>query len=123
MSTDPLVRGWDWASIDSVRGTVVDVGGGRGAVSIALARHFPNIKFIVQDFADVVAGGPEDVPAGLKDQVQFMAANCLDEQPLRGKEVYFLRAVLHNWPDDYCVRMLQNILPGELFSLLFTERP
>ena len=123
MSTDPLVRGWDWASIDSVRGTVVDVGGGRGAVSIALARHFPSIKFIVQDFADVVAGGPEDVAAELKDQIQFMAANCLDEQPIKGKEVYFLRAVLHNWPDDYCIKILQNILPGELFSFLFTERP
>ncbi|KAL8792396.1 MAG: hypothetical protein Q9195_005010 [Heterodermia aff. obscurata] len=122
MSTDPLARGYDWAAIDAAGGTVVDVGGGRGAVSIALARQFPNIKFIVQDFADVVAGGPEDVPPELKDKIEFMGASCLDEQPLKGKDVYFLRAVLHNWPDDSCVKILQNLLPGKLSCFLFPGR-
>ena len=117
MPTDPLVRGWDWTSIDSVGGTIVDVGGGRGAVSIALAKHFPKINFIVQDFAHVVSDGPDDVPAESKDQIQFMAASCLEEQPVKGKEVYLLRAVLHNWPDDYCVKILQNLLPGKFFAL------
>jgi O-methyltransferase domain len=120
MNTEPLAHGWDWSAIDAMKGTVVDVGGARGAVACGLAKHYPNIKFIVQDFADVVAEGPENVPESMKSQVEFMAASCLEEQPVKGKEVYFMRAILHNWPDDYCVKILKNILPGEcVFSPLY----
>ena len=113
MNTETLAHGWDWATIDAMKGTVVDVGGARGAVAVCLAKHYPNIKFIVQDFADVVEGGAENLPESMKGQIEFMAASCLEEQPVKHKEVYFMRAVLHNWPDGYCVKILKNLLPGE----------
>lgn len=112
--TEPLARGWDWAAVDSVKGTVVDVGGGWGPVCISLAKHYPNIKFVVQDFADVVAEGPEHVPAELKGRISFMDYNFLEqEQPVRDASVFYLRAILHNWPDPYCVKILRNLLPGK----------
>ena len=98
------------------------MGGARGAVACGLAKHYPNIKFIAQDIADVVAEGPENVPESMTNQIEFMAASCLEEQLVKGKEVYFMRAVLHNWPDDYCVKILKNLLPGEcVFNRLSEE--
>lgn len=42
-----------------------------------------------------------------------MATDFLEtEQPVKDADVYFMRAVLHNWPDEYCVRILRNLLPG-----------
>lgn len=42
-----LAQGYPWASIGS--GTVVDVGGSKGNVSVLLAQSYPNLSFIVQD--------------------------------------------------------------------------
>lgn len=36
----------------------------------------------------------------------------LTGQPVHGADVYFFRAVLHNWSDKYAVRILQNIVPA-----------
>ncbi|KAI8944914.1 O-methyltransferase-like protein [Xylaria longipes] len=109
----PLSKGWDWAAVDARKGTVVDIGGGWGPVCIGLAREHPNIKFVVQDFGDVIAEGPDHVPADLKERITFQSYNFLEqEQPIADADVYYLRAILHNWPDPYCVKILKHILPS-----------
>ncbi|KAI8625038.1 O-methyltransferase-like protein [Xylariaceae sp. FL1651] len=109
----PLARGWDWASVDACKGTVVDIGGGWGPVCIGLAKYYPNINFIVQDFGDVVAEGPDHVPAELKERIKFQSYNFLEqEQPVTDALVYYMRAILHNWPDPFCVKILRHILPA-----------
>ena len=30
----------------------------------------------------------------------------------RGKLVFYLRMVLHDWPDKYCIKILQNLVPA-----------
>ena len=49
---------FDWSTLP-VDGTVVDVGGGIGTVSMALAKMQPNLKLVVQDRAAVVVDGPK----------------------------------------------------------------
>lgn len=51
-------------------------------------------------------------PADVADRVQYAVHDFLTEQPVRGADVYFFRAVLHNWPDKYAVRILQSIVPA-----------
>lgn len=29
-----------------------------------------------------------------------------------GKLVFFLRMILHDWPDKYCIKILKNLVPA-----------
>ncbi|KAL6715591.1 hypothetical protein ACLMJK_006552 [Lecanora helva] len=103
------LKAYDWGSIQDQ--TVVDIGGSRGHISMALAQALPSFKFIVQDRPETVNGAIENVPMELRERVSFMEHDCLSEQPIVAG-AYLLRRVLHNWPDEYCVKILQNLRPA-----------
>lgn len=104
-----LTQSFDWASLG--KGTVVDVGGAQGAISILLAEVFPDLRFVVQDLPEVLLGAQEKVPAHIAPRIEFVAHDFFTDQPAVA-DVYFLRAVLHNWPDEYCVKILQRLVPA-----------
>lgn len=93
------------------KGTIVDVGGSEGHVSIALAERYPLLNFVVQDRPEVVKDGVEEVPHDLSDHIKFMALDFFTEQPIKA-EAYLLRRILQNWPDLYCVKILQSLVPA-----------
>ncbi|KAJ9606756.1 hypothetical protein H2200_008765 [Cladophialophora chaetospira] len=101
---------YDWASLGS--GTLVDVGGGKGYACRPLAKHFPELSFIVQDLEGTAATGREQLPPDLHDRVTFMTHDFFTPQPVKGADAYYFRAIFHNWPDKYCVRILQNLIPS-----------
>lgn len=53
MLTQVWLAGFDWGSLPK-DATIVDVGGGVGAVSLALARAFPDLRLVVQDRAKTI---------------------------------------------------------------------
>lgn len=36
----------------------------------------------------------------------------LEDQPVKGADVYFFRWILHNWSDKYCVKILRGLIPA-----------
>ncbi|KAI1779177.1 S-adenosyl-L-methionine-dependent methyltransferase [Hypoxylon cercidicola] len=38
-----------------------------------------------------------------------MAHDIFTPNPVRGADVYWLRAILHDWSDDYCIGILKSI--------------
>lgn len=40
-----------------------------------------------------------------------MAHDFFTKQPIEGADVYFLRKILHDWSDDYALKILQQIAP------------
>ena len=107
-----LISGYDWAILDKAGGTVVDIGGGHGGVSRALAGATSNLKLIVQDLPGTVKEGERLLPASLEGRVTFMPHDFFTEQPVKGADVYFFRFILHNWSDKYCTKILKNLLPA-----------
>ncbi|KAJ5287206.1 O-methyltransferase [Penicillium angulare] len=110
-----LVNGFPWKSIDRSDAVVVDIGGGVGVVCHKLAEATERMKLIVQDLPVPVKLGQEQLPteAKWKDRVQFMVADFLaQDQPLVGADVYFFRWILHNWSDEYCVKILRRVAPA-----------
>jgi len=97
-SNDHIVRGYEWAQVDHANGLVVDVGGGHGSVSIALANSTSKVKFIVQDLPETATHGAKLLPGSLKERVSFMPHDFFGEQPVKGADVYFYRYILHNCP-------------------------
>ena len=93
-------------------GTVVDVGGSRGNISVALAQTHPHLSFIVQDLPDMIRGAPDAVPANLRDRVTFMPHDFFLPQPVAGADVYVFRNIFHNWSDAHVVRILRATVPA-----------
>ena len=105
-----LVDNFDFGSIGA--GTIVDVGGSHGQVSIAIAQKYPEVKCIVQDLPDTIAGLENRVPEDLKSSISGMEYDFLTPQPVKDADIYLLRWILHDWSDKYCVKILQNLAPA-----------
>ena len=105
-----IVNGFSWDALQN--GTVVDIGGSRGSIGIALAQSFPSLHIIVQDRPEVVQQGRSRLPKGLQDRVAFMEHDFFSEQPVKSADVYLLRWILHDWPDAYATRILRALVPA-----------
>jgi hypothetical protein len=101
---------YDWAALGSA--TVVDVGGSEGVFACALKRKHPGLRVIVQDLPEVVATAKSRFEAGDAPDVSLQSHDFFQPQPLRDVDVYFFRLVLHDWPDEYCSRILRALIPA-----------
>ncbi|KAJ8115123.1 hypothetical protein ONZ43_g4740 [Nemania bipapillata] len=110
--TTELRNRFPWGKLGKTK--VVDVGGGSGHVSIYLATEFPNLSFLVQDVNTVMLEqGPKraDYPQ-VEDRVSFMQYSFYDPQPVTDAGLFFLRQVIHNYPDDVCVKIFKSFVPA-----------
>ncbi|EON68389.1 hypothetical protein W97_07647 [Coniosporium apollinis CBS 100218] len=105
-----LVNGFAWDEIG--HGTVVDVGGSIGHASIAIAEKATGLRFIVQDLPEIVAQGEASLPGSMKARISFMAHDFFTPQPVKCADVYLLRFILHDYPDRYAVKILENLVPA-----------
>lgn len=87
------------------RRTLLDAGGGRGALAFALLRAFPALRAAVMDRPEVVRGGtaPEDI-AG---RCRFVAGDLFARWPVRADAIVLAR-VLHDWPDAAALCILRR---------------
>ena len=107
-----LITGYPWSQLDLPGTVLVDVGGGHGSVSKALASATKHIKFIVQDQQISSAAESVSLSDGLEGRIEFMKHDFFTEQPLKSAQIYFLRWILHDWSDKYAVRILKNLVPA-----------
>ncbi|KAL4995986.1 S-adenosyl-L-methionine-dependent methyltransferase [Aspergillus recurvatus] len=107
------VYDFPWGSLG--KALLVDVGGGVGGFPLQLSKIYPNLRFVVQDRGPVVKQAlekvwPEENPAALKaGRVQFIEHSFFDRNPVEAADVYYLRYVLHDWSDEYCIQILSRI--------------
>ena len=88
---------------------IVDVGGGIGHMGAAVAKRVkPGVKIIVQDRPSVVEQGKR-VHGHI---VELQPHDFFEPQPIKGAKVYYLRLILHDWPDEVCRTILRNIIPA-----------
>ncbi|KAF1992568.1 S-adenosyl-L-methionine-dependent methyltransferase [Aulographum hederae CBS 113979] len=92
--------------------TIVDIGGGNGQYSVAVAERYSHLNFIVQEKPGVSVEGAATLPAHLKDRIKFMDHDMFDSQPVKDADIYFMRHVFHNWSDKYCVEVLKKLIPA-----------
>ncbi len=81
-------------------GTVVDVGGGYGALLAAILRRHPMARGILFDQPHVVGSAKELLAAaGIADRCACVGGDFFVEVPAGG-DAYVLAQILHDWDDD-----------------------
>ena len=97
-----LSGGWD-----AVR-TVVDVGGGTGAMLASLLRRHPHARGILVDLPGTVARAGEIIESfGLGDRMTAAGQSFFGPLPA-GADLYLLKNVLNDWPDEPTVAILSR---------------
>ncbi|KAH8728602.1 O-methyltransferase-domain-containing protein [Phaeosphaeriaceae sp. PMI808] len=109
LNLNALQEAFPWGKL---KGTVVDVGGGSGKVSITLAKQFPALSFVVQDSADMHAAGQSLLTDDIRGRVTFMQHSFFEPQPIGDAAAYILRACALNWCDQDVVTMFRSLVPG-----------
>jgi hypothetical protein len=101
--TESIVAGYDFSRF----GLVVDVGGGGGALLVAILERYPSVSGILLDLPHVVADSRSFIDeSGFGDRIQLVGGSFLEEVP-PGGDAYMLKSVLHNWDDDGARRILK----------------
>ncbi|EEE69517.1 hypothetical protein OsJ_28977 [Oryza sativa Japonica Group] len=80
--------------------SLVDVGGGYGAVAAAVVRAFPDIKCTVLDLPHIVAKAPSN------NNIQFVGGDLFEFIP--AADVVLLKCILHCWQHDDCVKIMRR---------------
>ncbi|KAI1473357.1 putative O-methyltransferase [Daldinia eschscholtzii] len=92
---------------------LVDIGGSIGHdIQEFLIKH-PSVpgRLILQDLPAVI-----DQISTLDGRIERMAHDFFEEQPIRGSRAYYMHSILHDWPDEQCIKILiqlsKSMKPG-----------
>ncbi|KAF2262889.1 hydroxyindole O-methyltransferase [Lojkania enalia] len=99
-----LLEGFDLGNNDSV--LLVDIGGGIGHYTEQFRSKFPDApgRLILQDLP-VVLGQIQ----GLHPRIERMEYDFFTGQPVKGARVYYTHFILHDWPDEDCVKIAGRV--------------
>lgn len=94
---------------DEERALFVDVGGATGHQCITLRQQWPELKgrVVVQDQQDMIARLDRTSIDGLKIEAQVH--DFFGPQPVKEAKAYYMRNIMHDWPDHLCIRILQHL--------------
>jgi hypothetical protein len=94
---------------DPERVLFVDVGGSLGHQTKKFAEAYPELtgKLVVEDLEDVVKSATD-----LPEKITKVAHDFFKPQPeaVRNAKAYYLRYILHDWPEKQAKVILQNIV-------------
>ncbi|MEB3264964.1 MAG: methyltransferase [Synechococcus sp.] len=100
--TEAVLAAFDFSNIRQL----VDVGGGRGELLMAVLRANPGLRGAVFDQPHVVA--PVAVPTDLHGRLELVGGDFFTTAPA-GADAYLLKHILHDWNDDACRTILGHI--------------
>ncbi|CAF9926558.1 MAG: hypothetical protein ALECFALPRED_003473 [Alectoria fallacina] len=111
ISPSLLAKGYPWSSVGNGTGTIVDVGGSKGNISVALAQSVPGLRFIVQDLPGAMQGAEDTVPSEIASRIEFMEHDFFKDQSIKA-DAFLFRMIFHNWSDEYVIKILKATAPG-----------
>jgi hypothetical protein len=89
------------------KGSVCDLGGGRGSLLAAIYRHHPHVEGILferKPIIDALKRQQSEHPFSL------VCGDFFRQVPYA--DIYILKHVFHNWPDDSCTEILKRCAEG-----------
>jgi hypothetical protein len=130
LTGDSFATDFDWGRFDRI----IDVGGSRGAKSLAILKRHAHLIALVVDRPQVVAEAERHWaahPTAGAERMSFQVGDVFDSVPPArdGRDIFLLSAVLHCFDDEACVAALDNLrracaasgAPIALFEMVLPE--
>jgi precorrin-6B methylase 2 len=100
-----VVKAFDFSKI----GTLIDVGGGHGALLTSILSANPHLRGIVFDQPHVVAGARDTIAkAGTADRCETASGNFFESIPA-GADACLMKFILHDWNEEKSTQILKTI--------------
>lgn len=87
--------------------TVVDVGGGYGALVVTILGAYPKLRGIVFDQPAVAAAGRRRLARTAEGGRIICIGGSFFEKIPTGGDLYLLKSILHNWEDEDALKILR----------------
>ncbi|KAL1688668.1 S-adenosyl-L-methionine-dependent methyltransferase [Schizophyllum commune] len=104
-----VLQGFDFAEL-APGSRVVDVAGGIGHVTMAIAKQFPELRFVIEERPAVLEKAREfwrqELPAA---SVEFVSQDFFQPQAIQDASVFLLFHILHNWGKTRAIEILRNL--------------
>ena len=101
---ESIVAAYDFSQIRSL----VDVGGGEGALLAAILTANPDMRGVLFDLPHVLTGAGEVLQtAGVTDRCELVAGSFFETVP-PGADAYILKSIIHDWDDGSALAILQR---------------
>jgi len=110
LTGDSFATDFDWGRFERI----IDVGGSRGAKSLAILKRHPKLTALVVDRPQVIAEAKHywstHNTSGI-ERLGFQAGDAFTTiPPAQGeRDIYLLSAVLHGFDDGTCTTVLRNV--------------
>lgn len=117
---DAVVAAYDFSGAR----TVVDVGGGNGALLAGVLRANPAVRGVLFDLPAGLDGAMATMSAaGVADRVEVIEGSFFESIP-SGHDVYLLKSIIHDWDDEPSVKILATCRAAmnERSRLLIVDR-
>jgi C-methyltransferase len=100
-----VVAGYDFSAYP----TIVDVGGGQGPLLASILAAAPASQGVLYDLPVVVSAAANLLcRRDVADRVRLEAGSFFDSVP-GGGDLYVLKNIIHDWPDETAVQILRNV--------------
>ncbi len=97
----PLVQSYDFSAF----ATLVDIGGGHGSFLKTILTLYPGLQGVLFDQPSAIEHACQRIEPEFRDRLQLVAGDVFTAVP-EGGDGYIMKAVLHDWPDEDCIRIL-----------------
>lgn len=105
MCISALLEAYNFGSI----GTLIDVGGGHGAILRSILKAYPRMHGVVAEMAAVVPQTRIAIAQdGLASRCQAVECDFFTKVPAGG-DAWFMKHIIHDWADEHASRLLRNI--------------
>jgi O-methyltransferase domain len=91
--------------------TLADVGGGHGLLLATIMGRYPEMKGTLCDMAYVVEGAKSGPLKPMMERTSMVACDIFASVP-GGMDAYIMKQIIHDWPDEGCVRILKACRKG-----------
>lgn len=85
---------------------LVDVGGGHGHQCVQLLQKYPSLhgRLTLEDLPEAVEKAPR------KEGISYIAQDFFKAQVCHGAKFYYMRRIMHDWPENECVQILRQLV-------------